>query len=202
MPDTFKNIACAILAGGKNSRMGGMNKGFIKIDNSYIIENITTEVEKIFKELIIVTNSAGIYDSYRDKYFLISDIIKDIGPLGGIYTALDFTKSDAVFFVPCDMPFINHIIIESILKSYNETGCEAVVPRFGEIIQPLFSLFKKDVKDKLFSFINSGHDYSVKIFLKQIEVYYLDMEINENNKKVFININSQADLENLKRNIV
>lgn len=179
-----------------------MNKSFIKIGNSYIIESISSEVEKIFQERIIVTNNTAAYDLFKNRFTLISDIIKNIGPLGGIYSALEFTKNDAVFFIPCDMPFINRMTIERVLKAYRETNCDALVPRIGHYIEPLLSVYKKNVKDQLQSFIKSGQDYSIKEFLKNIDVHYMDLENNESTRKVLVNINSKDDLENAKKNFL
>lgn len=198
----LKNIACAILAGGNNSRIGGKDKAFIKIGNSSIIEKITAEIETIFDELIIVTNNTEKFDHFKDRYSIITDTIKNIGPLGGIYTALNFTKSEAVFFVPCDMPFINFKTIESITNEYLKAKHDAIVPRIGSLIEPLHSLYKTDNKDILFEYIQTNNDYSISQFLKKINVCYLDMENNDFNNKTFTNINSDFDLERVKRNLL
>ena len=58
------DIACAILAGGKNSRMG-RNKAFIEIDNLPIIEKILNVLKKEFSEIILVTNSPSDFLLYQ-----------------------------------------------------------------------------------------------------------------------------------------
>ena len=194
MSNQSENISCAILAGGNNSRIGGKNKALINIGGSSIFEKITTEAEKIFRELIIVTNNTESFDLYKNKFSIITDVVKKIGPLGGIYSALNFTKSEAVLFIPCDMPFINQKTMELIINAYHNTGSDVIIPRIGKLIEPLHSLFKKETESKLLSFIQSSEDYSIRQFLKHINVFYLDLEDNDFYKKTFTNINSQNDL--------
>lgn len=198
----FQNIACAILAGGNNKRIGGKNKAFIKIGNSSMLDIITAEIEKIFDELVIVTNNPEKFYQYKEKYSIITDLIKNIGPLGGIHAALNHTKSEAVFFVSCDMPFINFRTMESIMQEYSKVKCDAIVPRIGSLIEPLHSIYKTNNKDKLFQYIQTNNDYSIRQFLKQINVCYLDIENNAFNNKTFTNINSDFDLERVKRNLL
>ena len=105
------NIAGAILAGGKNSRMGGRDKSFIEIGGTSIIERTIRLFEGIFEEIILVTNSPYAYKDYAGRIIMIEDEIKDAGPLGGIHAALSKTSGKGVFFVACDMPFLHNDII-------------------------------------------------------------------------------------------
>lgn len=197
MINNNKNIACAILAGGKNSRIGGKNKAFLKINEKFFLENITEILGKIFDEIIIVTNNPEEYDFIKDKYFIIKDKIKNIGPLGGIYSALLQTTKEAVFIVACDMPYLHGDVIQKEINTFNIFNCDAVVPRINHYIEPLHSIYKKNIADNLYSFIKNSKNYSVKKFLKIINVNYLDIEDNDFYKKVFTNINTPEDIEKI-----
>ena len=164
------HIACAILAGGKNTRVGGKNKAFIKINKIYLLENITEILKKIFEEIIIVTNNPDEYDLVKDKYIIINDKIKNIGPLGGIYSALLQTTKKAIFIVACDMPYLHNDVIQKEINTFNTFNCDAVVPKIGHYIEPLHSIYRKDITDKLYSFIKNHQNYSISNFLKVINV--------------------------------
>jgi len=44
------------------------------------------------------------------------DSVPRCGPLGGIYTALNRTKADAIVFLACDMPFITPELINLLIE--------------------------------------------------------------------------------------
>lgn len=192
------NIGCSILAGGKNSRLSGFNKALIKIDNCSILKKNTENLKNIFEEIILVTNSPDEYYCVKNKYTIINDEIKNIGPLGGIYSALRKTQKEALFFVPCDMPFLNNDLILKVIDVYQKNDCDAIVPRIGKNIEPIHSVYRKNISLKLYKHIIEGKDYSIRSFLKKINVIYLDLEDNEINKKIFTNINTPEDLEKIK----
>ena len=191
--------ACAILSGGKNSRMGGENKAFLTLDENTFIERTVNNLEKIFDEIIIVTHSPNEYCYQKNKCVVITDLIKEIGPLGGIYSALSYTDNDSVFFVPCDMPHLNNSLIEKEISVFNDIEFDALVPRVGKWLQPLHSIFKKKLTHQLHSFIMSTQKYQIRNFLDIIRVQYFELEDNCINRKVFTNINTPEDLGELRK---
>lgn len=195
-------VGCSILAGGKNSRMGGESKAFLTINGSNLLDTMINNLEKIFDEIIIVTNSPYEFNYLNQKCIIITDLIKNIGPLGGIYSALSYTSKESVFFFPCDMPYLNNELIKIQISKYNETDCDAVVPKVGNWLEPLHSIFNKNVNSKLLSFINSKQNYSIRNFLKTINVCHLDLGENYFHNKIFTNINTPEDLEQTLKNFI
>jgi len=58
------------------------------------------------------------------------DLVAHCGPLGGVYTALKTTQSDAVIFLACDMPFVEVEVLDWLLDDHRST------PR------PLFTMYR------------------------------------------------------------
>ena len=48
----FNNIAGAILAGGRNTRMGGKNKAFLNMNGIPIIQIIVSLFKELFSEIV------------------------------------------------------------------------------------------------------------------------------------------------------
>jgi len=186
--------ACAVLAGGKSSRMG-RDKAFIQVGGAPIIQRTIGLLKKIFEEIIIVTNTPADYALYEKDSRIVTDIIKDIGPLGGIHSALSYTSKRSVFFVACDMPFLHNDMVVRQLELFNKTVCDAFLPKIGNFIEPLHAVYRKELKDKLFSFIKSSNDHSIRGWLKTVNTAYFDIEDNPGNRSVFKNMNTPGDLE-------
>lgn len=195
----FPKIACAILAGGKNTRMKGKNKALLEVDGIRMIDRIIQEVEKIFDEIIIVSNSPEELNVSEEEYILVGDKIENIGPLGGIYTALVTTTKEAVFILPCDLPFLKTNIITDEIDAFQNNDCDALVPRLGNYLEPLHSIFKKGLNKELFEFCQTTNNYFITSFLDLLNVYYFDIEESMYHKKVFTNINTPKELIDVNR---
>ncbi len=191
------NIAGVILAGGKNTRIGGKSKAFIQLNDTSFLNLIVSTIDQLFNEIIIVTNKPQEYCDMKNNYSIITDKIKGIGPLGGIYSALYHCSSEAIFVVPCDMPYLNKKVIEQEIECYNKSDCDALIPRMDSFIEPLHAIYKKSTFNILQSLINETEDYSIRNFLKLIHVQYMEMEDNEPNRQAFTNINTHEDFERI-----
>jgi molybdenum cofactor guanylyltransferase len=49
------------------------------------------------------------------------DLVPRCGPLGGVYTGLQGTRSDAVLFLSCDMPFVTEALLHAVLERLTPT---------------------------------------------------------------------------------
>lgn len=191
------DIAAAILAGGKNSRMAGSNKAFISINGTPIIQRTIELLEEIFDEVILATNTPEDFRLYKERVVITKDIIKGIGPLAGIHSALSQTSKEGVFFVACDMPFLHIDLIRKELTCFNKAGCDCLVPRIGSYIEPLHAIYKKSIKDAIQSFAKDNGNYSIRNFLKTRDVFCWDLEDNIFNRKIFKNLNTKEDLKEI-----
>ncbi len=194
MKKKVSNISAAVLAGGKNSRMLGLNKAFIQINNTSIIQRTIGLLKEIFDEIILVTNSTECFGLCGKGVVITEDIIKDIGPLGGIYSALSITSKDAVFFVACDMPFLHNGLIRQQLEYFKTRDCNVLVPRVSNFIEPLHSIYKKNLADDIVRFVKENGNYSIRSFLKTVNVYYWDLEDTFFHRNIFRNVNTEEDV--------
>ena len=179
-----KNIA--LLAGGKNSRMGGFTKSFLKFKNEYFLQRILDEF-KGFHRIAIISNEKNLYEEYQVDIF--EDLIRDVGPLGGIYTALS-SINDSCFIAACDMPFLSQ---EKILNFYNDLdNFDAVIPIYKGRPQPLCALYNisvlKYIKEAL-----DNDDLKIMIPLKKAKVKFVEVD----DDKLFVNINTPEEYEAL-----
>ena len=84
------NILGAVLAGGKSQRFGE-DKSQVKLGDKLLIDYILSEIIDEFNEILLVSNNP-IKFKYSKKISLIKDFKKDLGPLGGVLTAMKWAK--------------------------------------------------------------------------------------------------------------
>lgn len=184
-----------ILSGGKNTRMGGDNKAFVRIDEEFIIDRTITLFREVFDEIIIVTNSPLEYINYDVQ--IVTDIIKNKAALGGIYTGLFYASSDHCFVAACDMPFLDRRFIEYMIGRIERY--DIVVPETTDGFQPLHAIYSKKCISFMKKLIDSDR-LKIRPLFKQVRTLIIppeDIVTFDPNGKMFMNINSQKDLETI-----
>jgi len=133
-----KDITGILLAGGKSSRMG-TDKGFLKLNKKSFIEYSMEALQPLVSQMIIVANNPD-YDVFKIKR--IDDLIKDAGPLAGIYSGLKHSKTEYNLVLSCDIPLMKTEILEKLIEA--QDGCQDVIQIVSNgKSMPLIALYKK-----------------------------------------------------------
>lgn len=190
MDTKIKNTNGYILAGGKSSRMG-TDKGLLLFEGKAMIQYVIEQMLPIFDKLVIVSNNPE-YEKFGLE--VIPDLIKDIGPAGGIYTALKHSETKLNFMVSCDMPFVNKEAVDFVFKNRNES--QIVLLENQGKLEPLFGVYSKDCEDKWLQLIQQE-----KVKLQDMVLHFKFKKIPVENNEIFAasffkNINTKADFDN------
>jgi molybdenum cofactor guanylyltransferase len=179
-----------ILAGGKSSRMG-IDKGLMLIDDVAMVQYVIAKLKPVVDKVVIVSNNPEYKIFGLD---VLEDLIKDIGPAGGIYTALNHTNTEKNFVVSCDMPFITSGAVCFMIE--NSSTSEITLPAYNQMIQPLFGIYSKACLPRWKFLIDQGiiklHDLIRQFNLKKLNIEKNDLF----GEKIFLNLNSKTDFEN------
>ena len=185
-------IGGIILAGGNARRLGGIAKGAIEVGKGVsIVEQLIKELAQAgIDNIVIAADDSKPYQDCGVK--VISDIRVGIGPIGGIESGLAHFagQSDAVMFVPCDMPNITAKEISALKKAFIETGAPVVFAETaGFFWHPLCAVVHNDLKEEISSAIDSGQRKIRDVWqqVKAVRVQFAD-------ETAFLNINSLADV--------
>ncbi len=189
-----KEMTGVILAGGRNTRMG-TNKAFLNIDGSPIIEHTVNIFRRIFGEVLIVTNTPFTY--LHLKVAIVTDIVPNKGPLGGLFTGLFFAYYDRVFACACDMPFMDERFIEYMTDQ--SASYDIVVPDAGDGMQPLHAIYGRQC---LPAIRNALRQERLKLtgFFKGHQVLTIPTGIinrYDHGEKMFLNVNTAEDLREI-----
>jgi molybdopterin-guanine dinucleotide biosynthesis protein A len=190
----LEDVAGVILAGGKSLRFG-QNKAFVAVEGVPLIERVTNVLGSVFHRVVLVTNTPDAYRHLRLPMF--EDLVKGLGPLGGIFTGLSAIDEEAGFFVACDMPFLSPALIRYMSRIRG--AFHVVVPRIRGDIEPLHALYSRECLPAMRKLIHAG-EYQVFRFFQEAAVRYV--EENEVRSldpalRSFININRPQDLMTL-----
>ena len=183
-----KNIACAIFAGGRNSRMG-RHKAFLDIGGRRFIDAIIDHAKVYFDEIFIVADDKELFISSGLPVF--RDIIPQKGPLGALHTALSLSKAERVFCIACDMPFRNEPLIKRLIRESERSGFDCFVPYRQSRPEPLFAIYRKGMKDLVEKELISGR-LSVNKMLNKCRTRFIERKMSEGE---LVNINTPEEYE-------
>ena len=86
------NILGVVLAGGQSKRFGE-DKSQVNLEGKILINYILSEILDVLNEILIVANS-DIEFMQSKKISKIEDFQKDLGPLGGVLSAMKWIKQN------------------------------------------------------------------------------------------------------------
>jgi molybdopterin-guanine dinucleotide biosynthesis protein A len=194
--ETKNKITGIILSGGHSIRMG-KNKAFIEIEGVPIINKIQNLFERLFHEIIIVTNQRELFSNLNSKIYI--DLIPQRGVLGGLYTGLFFSSYPYSFCVACDMPFLKESVINFLIKNIQEY--DVIVPRTKDGLQPLHAIYSKNCLETIKRIIVQGK-YKIIDFYPMVKVKVIEeFEFSSLDPMMesFINVNTPEELLLIKK---
>jgi molybdopterin-guanine dinucleotide biosynthesis protein A len=162
-----------ILAGGKSSRMG-TDKSFVPLLGRPMIEHVLERVADLGQsETILIANRPDDYAHLGLPIF--SDVIPDKGSLGGIYSAIHYSRSDSALVLACDMPLVNPPLLRYMIGLRGEEGgpYDVIVPRVEDHPQGLHSIYSRLCLEPIRECLDADR-LKVIGFYDQMRVRYLD----------------------------
>ena len=191
-PKLIQGITGIILSGGKSSRYG-MNKALASFKGTTIIERVVSVMNSVFHKTILITNDPKEYAYLNLPVY--PDIIKGIGPVGGIFTGLESMTDPIGFVVACDMPFLNPDLIRYMIS--RKSGYDAVVPKVGWKIESLHALYHRDCLPAVRENIMAGVYQAIQFHAKVRTLYIHEIEIRQYDPELrsFYNINRPQELQ-------
>ena len=195
------NILGVVLAGGKSQRFGE-DKSQVKLGGKLLIDYILSEIIDEFNEVLVVSNNL-IEFKQSEKISLIKDFKKDLGPLGGVLTAMKWVKDNNkdyqwISTFPVDTPFFKNEILKDFLKRINIEEGKLFFINSNDTRHNIFGLWSLDLMDKLEEDLDKG-ERKVEVWANSIGVKNINMKFE--NKDPFFNINTKEDLKKAIENL-
>jgi molybdopterin-guanine dinucleotide biosynthesis protein A len=182
-----------ILAGGRGSRIN-KNKALITLpEGKTLIQKCMDELKKVFTQILIVTDQKEVYGDY--DACVVEDLIKQTGPLGGIFTGLCYSTSYYNFVIGCDMPFPQIGLIKLLLEKCSEQ--DVVIPEVGGEVEPLFAVYSKNCLPVIFNHLQRC-DLKIRHVLRKLKVEKIgekEIDAVDPERLSFFNINTSEDLK-------
>jgi len=181
-----------VLAGGKNIRLG-TNKAFLEICGIRILDHIYEVFKAFFSKIILVTNEPLLYTYLPIR--IVTDLLPNKGPLGGLFSGLSYTNSFPAMAVACDLPFLKPNLIKLLLNNW-ESHLDLLLPVTPDGHQPLCALYGIRALGVIKQRLAKG-DLEISHIFRYFKKKILSPEILaqvDSDFRSFFNVNTPTDL--------
>ncbi|MCE9660928.1 MAG: molybdenum cofactor guanylyltransferase MobA [Burkholderiales bacterium] len=155
-----EQITGMVLAGGRGSRMGGVDKGLQNFRGMPLAMHALLRLQAQVGETMINANrNLAAYESMGVPVW--PDALPDYpGPLAGFLSGIERCETPYLVVVPCDTPLFPEDLVARLAEAFAAEGTEIAVAatREGGVLQaqPVFCMMRTEVMESLVRFIHGG----------------------------------------------
>ena len=176
----------------------GRAKGLLTFAGKPLIVHAARLVESVAGPPVIV-GSAGVYGGMGFRTF--GDDRRNLGPLGGICTALRVTTRGWNLIVGCDLPFLTREWLEFLVARAIGSPADVVIPLNERGYEPLCAMYRKRAHRAIEAALGRGvrkiTDGLKELTLTAIEP--AEWKAFDPRGRLFKNVNTPADYEEARR---
>jgi len=190
------NILGVVLAGGQSKRFG-LDKSQVILNGKILIDYILSEIHDEFSEILIITNNE-IDHMNSKKISKIKDFKKDLGPLGGVLTAMKWVKQfnknfQWIYTFPTDTPFFKKKCLHDFLKKIKFHDSKLFFIKSNNTRHNIFGLWSLKLLDQLEDDLINKGKRKVETWANSIGVKVINIDFEKFDP--FFNINTKEDLK-------
>jgi molybdopterin-guanine dinucleotide biosynthesis protein A len=197
------DITGVILAGGRGSRMGGVDKGLQNFNGiPMALYTLMRLAPQVGEAMINANRNLAAYEAFGVPVW--PDVLGDYaGPLAGFLTALERCETPWLVTVPCDTPLFPQDLVARLAKAAQEQDAEIAMASApeedGKIhTQPVFCLLRVDLLESLVKFTQGG-GRKVDAWTALHKTAVVPFNGPQDNPRAFFNANTLAELHLLER---
>ena len=200
-------ITGLVLAGGRGSRMGGVDKGLQTFNGLPLAQHALKRLEMgggVGHVMLNANRNLEVYESFGAPVW--PDGLADYaGPLAGFLTGLAHCKTPFLVTVPCDSPLFPLDLVPRLAQALDAAGADmamAAAPETGQDgqlqvrSQPVFCLLRVTLLDSLTRFTQAG-GRKIGAWTAQHNTVLVPFDQPGDDPRAFCNTNTLAELRQL-----
>lgn len=200
-----QEITGLILAGGRGSRMGGVDKGLQNFNGMplalHTLMRLGPQVESV---MVNANRNLSAYESFGASVW--PDASADFaGPLSGFLVGLERAETPYVLTVPCDTPRLPLDLAERLAEALLREDADIAMAAAPETdahgqtqvrTQPVFCLMKIELSESLVKFTHAG-GRKIDTWTAQHKTVIVPFDAEGDDPLAFANVNTLTELQAL-----
>ncbi|MDP1894156.1 MAG: molybdenum cofactor guanylyltransferase MobA [Hydrogenophaga sp.] len=198
-------ITAIVLAGGRGSRMGGVDKGLQNFNGTplalHTVLRLQMQEGGLVGELMVNANrNLSAYEAFGAPVW--PDTLSDYaGPLAGFMTGLERCETPYLLTVPCDTPLFPLNLAQRLAQAFEDDSTEiamaAALEDDGQLrTQPVFCLMRVELLESLVAFTQAG-GRKIDRWTDQHKTVVVPFNLPGDDARAFCNANTLAELQAL-----
>ena len=196
----MSRIAGVVLAGGKGSRLGGVDKALLTLHGRTFLAHVRERAQPQVDALALSANSDPADYADFGLPVLADSPQGHVGPLAGLLSGLEWAMhampdADRVASFAVDTPFFPLDLVDRLRSALEREGAEIALAASGDRIHPVFGLWSVASAAALRHALTVEGVRAVRAWTDRFRVAVVSWDAKPFDP--FFNINTPADLENL-----
>ena len=191
--NTIPRINGLVLAGGKSVRMG-KPKDLLQWhgkEQRYFAADLLAP----FCDEVFISCRQDQLDNFDPDYNALTDTFLNMGPFGGILSALRAQRDKAWLVVACDLPLLDPKSLEFLVQSRNpEKIATTYESPFDGLPEPLITIWEPKSYPLLLNFLGIGNTCPRKVLINSDTLI-----LKPDNPDALMNVNTPEDAEKAQR---
>ena len=189
-----------IFAGGRATRLGGVNKALLEVGGAFIVERILASLGPLVDERVLLANDATLAE--QPDVRLTFDPSPHAGVLPALATGLAAAEGDLCLAVACDMPFVSRRLFEHMLEIQQRDDVDVVIPRSAGFLEPMHAVYRRrPTLDAIAAALQRGEQRMISYLsaVRVREIDEADWRLIDLPGTAFFNVNTPEDLAEARR---
>ena len=178
-----------VLAGGKSQRMGSPKDKMNwhgKEQRYYAADLLASFCDQVF-----ISCRQDQLENFDPNYNALTDTFLNMGPFGGILSALRSQRDAAWLVVACDLPLLDEKSLEFLIENRNiEKAATTYESPFDGLPEPLITIWEPKSYPLLLNFLGSGITCPRKVLINSDTLI-----LKPGNPDSLMNVNTPEDKE-------
>ena len=201
------DITGLILAGGRGSRMGGVDKGLQTFNGMPLALHTLMRLQLgggVGQIMINANRNLAAYESFGTSVW--PDGLADYaGPLAGFLTGLERCKTPFLVTAPCDTPLLPLDLVPRLAQALEAENADIAMAAAPEVDkngqlqvrpQPVFCLLRVQLLESLMQFTQSG-GRKIDAWTALHKTVAVPFDLPGDDPRAFCNANTLAELRQL-----
>jgi molybdopterin-guanine dinucleotide biosynthesis protein A len=140
--DAAQRRSALIFAGGRATRLDGVNKALLEVGGRTIIDRILDALQPLVDERVLLANDSSLEQHEQVK--LVYDPRPHAGVLPALAAGLEAARGDICLAVACDMPFVSRHVFAWLLDLQRQEDADVVIPRTTGFLEPMHAVYRRE----------------------------------------------------------
>ncbi len=192
-----------ILSGGMSRRFqvpgeSWVDKALYPVEGVPMILRIYGALRSISSQVIIAPGSlerAEIYRKVVGEAVFVEDKRELVGPLSGLFSALEVCASDIAVAVPVDMPYIAADLLDLMVRKLNGFDIVSPILPNGLVETTIVAAVRSSALAVLKRLTGLGRARIADLHRGAPKIYLVDIKKHGFDPRVIVNINRRSDID-------